>query len=418
MKKHAISVAVACAIFGAAAPVYAQTGQSGFNPNISAVINVGYTDRSDFEGIGNLPIDEEHAGGPDEGFWVDHTELALSAAFDDMFYGKVTTVLAEHDDETEVELEEAFVQTMGMPYGLSVRGGRFLSNIGYLNSKHMHTDSFVDRPLVYRAFVGSHYYDDGVRLNWVAPTDTYIELGVEGFKGGQFPAAADSSIGATNLYAKFGGDIGDSQSWQAGLAWLSTEHVFGECGTHDHGHDDEHDHEDHDEHEEDHHDEEHHDEDHHEFEFGACDFDGDKDFYIADFVWKWAPGGNYKYQSLTLQGEYFYVDEDGWYGHEHEGEYEQELRHDDSNSGWYVSGVYRWSPNWSAGVRYSEIDPADVYSEGYKPKATDLMLDWNYSHFATVRVQYTRDESMEDLEDDIFSIQFVGTLGAHGAHLY
>jgi hypothetical protein len=398
--------ALACAVAVACAPtvVCAQTGLSSLNPNISAVINVGYTDRSAFQGIGDMPINGDHAAGPDDGFWLDHTEIALSAAFDEMFYGKLTTVLDDHEGSTEVELEEAFVQTMAMPYGLSLRGGRFMSNLGYLNSKHTHTDNFVDRPLAYRAFVGSHYYDDGARLNWVAPTDIYLELGAEVFKGGQYPAANSSGIGATNIYAKSGGDFDESNSWQAGISWLSTDNHFDDCTSHDHA--DEHG---------DHNDEP---DQNHGFEFGACDFDGSKDFYVADFVWKWAPNGNYKYQSLTWQSEYFYVKEEGWYGEEHEGVFERELRQDDHNTGWYSSLVYRWSPNWSAGGRYSQVTPADNYSHGFKPKAIDLMVDWNYSHFATVRLQYTRDESTEELDDDIFSIQFVGSLGAHGAHLF
>ncbi|MBW8192564.1 hypothetical protein K0504_16105 [Neiella marina] len=406
-----LATAVATSIFSVAVTAQEQDAvqqQDKSLINISAILNAGFTSRdNDFEGIGALPVDGDHAGGPEDGFWLDHTELALSGAVDDMFYGKLTVVLEEHDDSTEVEIEEAFVQTMGMPYGLSVRAGRFLSNVGYLNSKHAHTDSFVDRPIAYRGLLGRHYYDDGVRLNWVAPTDIYVELGAEAFAGGQYPASSGDTVGSQVAYAKFGGDISDSTSWQAGLAWLRTDNDPNECSSHDHDEE-----EDHDEHE------------HEVVEF--CDFDGDKDFYVADLVFKWAPGGNYKYESLTWQTEWIQADEDGRIAHEehdedhddHEEEGEWEA-FDAKNTGWYTSLVYQWSPNWSAGVRYSEIDVDAAYDEHeYKPKAYDAMIQYNHSHFSSLRLQFTRDESIDGEEDDVISLQYTMAIGDHGAHTF
>jgi hypothetical protein len=63
--------------------------------------------------------------------------------------------------------------------------GRFASQIGYLNEQHPHADDFVERPLLYRAFFGGHWFDDGLRLNWTAPTPFFLGLGVEVFRGKQ-----------------------------------------------------------------------------------------------------------------------------------------------------------------------------------------------------------------------------------------
>ena len=73
------------------------------NPAISAVLD-GYYQTAD------RPMAERQ-----EGFGLGETELALSANIDDMFYGKVTTIIENHDGDTEVELEEAFIQTLAMP---------------------------------------------------------------------------------------------------------------------------------------------------------------------------------------------------------------------------------------------------------------------------------------------------------------
>ena len=64
---------------------------------------------------------------------LDETELAISANVDDKYYGFLTTALEQTDGETSVELEEAYVETLALPKGLKVKGGRFLSDIGYRN---------------------------------------------------------------------------------------------------------------------------------------------------------------------------------------------------------------------------------------------------------------------------------------------
>lgn len=57
-----------------------------------------------------------------QGFGLGHTELSLSSPIDDLFSGRLTTVFEEHDGESEVLVEEAYLQTNGLPYGLNVRG--------------------------------------------------------------------------------------------------------------------------------------------------------------------------------------------------------------------------------------------------------------------------------------------------------
>ena len=67
----------------------------------------------------------------------------------------------------EVEIEEAFVDTLALPAGTGLRFGRFYSDIGYLNRVHSHAWDFRDQPLVYRAMLGSQYTDDGVQFSGV-----------------------------------------------------------------------------------------------------------------------------------------------------------------------------------------------------------------------------------------------------------
>ena len=115
-------VALVCAFVSGAA--FAENSTLS-NPAISAVLD-GYYQSAD------RPMAERQ-----EGFGLGETELALSANIDDMFYGKVTAVIELHDGESELNLEEAFIQTLAMPAGFGIRAGRFMSDIGYLNNQHL-----------------------------------------------------------------------------------------------------------------------------------------------------------------------------------------------------------------------------------------------------------------------------------------
>ncbi|MGF1800774.1 hypothetical protein L4D11_08825 [Vibrio gigantis] len=378
MNKKLVSLAIGSTL---SAPVFADTLS---NPQIGVVLDGYYQDG------------QRNNSERDEGFGLGHTELNMSANIDDKFYGSLTTVIETHDDETELLLEEAFIETLIMPYGLSIRGGRFLSDFGYLNNQHMHTDSFVERPAAYRTFLGSHYYDDGVRANIVLPTDLYVKFGVEALSGSKMSSVEDGSdVGVYTTTMKLGDDFSDSSSWQFGLSYLRNENgKTREFEDHDHGHDHDHDH-----------------------SHGAAATGSN--LYGADFVWKWAPNGNYKYQNFTLAAEYMLLDgivDD---------KYKNDAESPDNLAAYYVSGVYRFSPSWSAGLRYGEAESYDGHTHGdhmhftaMNDKEVDAMIAWDSSHFGTVRAQYSRVENQSKETDNVFTLQYVMTFGAHGAHAF
>ncbi|MGI2169723.1 hypothetical protein ACROAE_05940 [Shewanella sp. MF05960] len=389
-------LALACAVSSYSAMA---EDSSLTNPSISAVLDGYYQ-------TGDRPLAER-----EEGFGLGETELALSANIDDNFYGKVTAVIESADGETELNLEEAFIQTLALPSGLSVRAGRFLSDIGYLNNQHLHTDAFSERPAAYRAFLGGHYFDDGVRLSYVAPTDLYWTMGLEAFGGDSLRATDEhgerdfDDVGVFTALTKIGGDIGVESSWQLGLSYLRNENGLAYAEEH------EEDEEIADEHEHSH----------------SASYTGENT-YIADFVYKWAPNGNYKYQNLTVSGEYFRVTD--IFGEEpgHVDDVgdvdDHELSGDDYHEGWYLSSVYQFSPSWSAGVRYGLVDTFEIHEDHLDPqklKETEVSLAWHSSHFSTVRLQYTHQQgtNFDGFEDDnIVTLQYVMSLGAHGAHQF
>ena len=347
-----------------------------------------------------------------KGFGLGETELAFSASIDDMFFGKLTTVFESHEGESEVNIEEAFVQTLALPNGFTVRAGRFLSDIGYLNNQHLHTDAFTSRPSAYRAFLGGHYFDDGLRVSYIAPTDLYWTMGAEVFSGDSLRAEDESgerefdSTGVYTAFTKIGGDIGIESSWQLGASFLRNENGLLTPEEHEEG-------EEHEAHEE-------------ESHAHSAGYTG-KNTFIADFVYKWAPNGNYKYQHLTLSAEYFRVSD--FMVPELEEEHLEEEQHDegsanDYHQAWYVSGVYQFSPNWSAGLRYGKLDSQVLHEEHFdkqRLKETELSVAWHNSHFSTVRVEFSHQSNIgfENAENDnVITLQYVMALGAHNAHQF
>lgn len=396
MKRIALAIA-ACA----AAPVWA----GGLSPDLSLILDGRYASLSEDPESYALPGFQlgGEAGPGERGFSLGHTELVMSANADDLFYGKLTAALHTEGSSTEVELEEAYIQTLGLDHGLTLRGGRFFSGIGYLNEQHPHVWDFADAPLVYRALFGEQLKDDGVQLRWLAPTELFMQLGAEAGRGEFFPAgrAANDGNGTWSLFAKIGGDINDSHSWQLGLShWQSK--VDGRSGaTHDHG-------------------------------GGTSEvpsFSGDSTINGIDFVWKWAPQGNMTRTNFKFQAEYFQRREDGAVEMLETVPLES-TTYDGTQHGWYVQAVYQFMPRWRVGLRYDQLQSdnsgsdSDVLAEagldgtGHHPNRSSIMLDYSHSEFSRLRLQYNRDDSRADVTDHQVYLQYVVSLGAHGAHKY
>ncbi len=144
---------------------------NSFNPEIGVILQGQYqsfsANESEFAGFA---VGEEAERG-EEGFGIGESEINFSASVDDKFRGSATVALVEEGGETEVEIEEVYVASTSLPYGLEVKAGRFFSELGYLNSHHCHADDFADRPLTNRAFLNGNYNDDGVQISAVLPTE-------------------------------------------------------------------------------------------------------------------------------------------------------------------------------------------------------------------------------------------------------
>lgn len=389
--------------------------ENSFNPAVSLILQ-GTAARSSrdpdsYQITGFAPSGGEVAPAP-RGLSLGESELIVTASIDPYFRGQLVAALTP---ENEVEVEEAFFQTLALGRGFTLKGGRFLSGIGYQNEIHQHAWDFQDAALPYKAFLGGRWNDDALQLKWLAPSDLFIELGAEVGRGRAFPSTDRSrnSPGAWSLFGHVGGDIGASTAWRAGLSYLR-------ASPRDRGFED-------------------------LDSLGnpvAQSFSGKSALWIADFVVKWAPDGNAAATSFKLQGEYFRRNEEGsltyddtaqagpQFGAALTGDYRSR------QSGWYLHGVYQFLPRWRLGYRYDRLDFGSVsngiVANGLGPVAADFpllmtahnptrhtaMLDWSPTEFSRLRLQFASDKSRSGATDNQALLQYIFSLGAHGAHRF
>ena len=378
----------------------APTQSNAFNPEMSLILSGQYARRDDLEErviTGFMPAGG-HDHGSERGFNLNHTELVLTANVDPLWRGQANLAIADG----EVEVEEAWFQSLGLGQGMTLKAGRFASNLGYLNEQHPHAWDFVDAPLMYQTLFGEHYIQDGLQLKWLAPTDTFLEFGLEAGAGNNPPGANSNTngLGAWTAFAHIGGDIGTSSSWRAGVSYLHAK-PNERAG--------------------------------HWEDLDAAEvetqFSGISKTWLADFVWKWAPEGNPKERNFSLQGEWFQRRESGDLnclggrcGVESTDAYATR------QSGWYAQALYQFMPAWRAGLRYERLDSGKqdfgatngtlLETPEYDPSKLSLMLDWSPSEFSRLRLQYAKDKSMVGIDENQWTLQYIMSLGSHGAHKF
>ncbi len=379
--------------------------ESALNPAVSVILNGVYAnlsrDPATYRINGFVPTMGDVAP-PTRGFSLGESELTFMANIDHLFRG--TLIGSISPDNDTIGVEEGYIQTIGLSRGFTIKAGRFFSAIGYQNQIHAHAWDFTDAPLAMRVFLGGQLNQDGIQFRWVAPTELYWDLGTELGRGRAFPASLSESgkngPGSLNFFTHVGGDIGESIAWQTGLSHLRTnprDRTFDDPTAR------------------------------------VTDrFSGTSRLWVASGVLKWSPNGNPTYNNLKLQGEYFRRKEQGTLVFDSPGA-ALANGYDSRQSGWYAQAVYQWMPMWRAGYRYDRLDSGAANIDtrasgltaadfpilaGYRPKKHSFMVDWSPSEFSRIRLQYARDYSRMGEPDNQVFLQYIVSLGAHGAHTF
>ena len=416
MKKTITTIAALAAV--ASAQEAQAFLQKALNPDISLIVDVAYVERNlDDHEVSHLEVpaiahgligshshgEQSHATyNAANGFNLNYGELGIRSEVDPNF----TLDGVFHFSEESVEIEEAYFTTTALPYGLRLKGGKFFSDFGRHNNSHHHAWNFADAPLVYDAFLGSHGLNEkGAQLQWVAPTELYLMVGIELLQGeneqmfgtGEIEhdlnetttievAEAADAPALTVAYAKSSFDVG-ATTLLAGVSYAKGDSRL------DHLEDEE-----------------------------PHAFYGESELYGAELTLKHYFGS---YRSLSFESELLYRDMDGV---QYDGETAAAVPMVKQQAGGYAQLIYAHDQNWRAGVRYDNLFKNDVTANGTrldKPEGLErysLMAEYNPSEFSRIRLQYNVNEALYDEETPktlrSLILQFNYAIGAHGAHAF
>jgi hypothetical protein len=295
-------------------------------------------------------------------------ELALYGPIDHLFDGAVFIGSDEEDGEIKLAIEEAFLSTSKLIPQSRLRAGKFLLNIGRLNTYHQHDWPFITAPRMFREFispgatalVAEGAKDAGLEYTWLVPVDRFFEI----------------TLGAVNGYC-WGGCATPNQRPPHPTFYIHPSTFF-EFGTGK------------------------------GLLLGATYLkrsDATKlttDLMGIDVTFKQREGKTLKW---LVQSEVYYQEQN------------QRATSTQRAGGVYVFPEYGLDAQWSIGLR------GDYYkqmkSNGEKTWAAVPAITLRPSEFSTWRLAYSHeitDRTGDDLKDRQIQLQFTYHLGAHPAH--
>src|SRR5213596_1809307 len=380
------------------APITIGGGKNYMNISLDGLFALAYSSARDLNHIEVGDHDPQQRG-----FNARNTELAFDGAVDPYFEGFANIVFKlDNDNETEVEVEEAFMKTTNLPYNLQLKAGQFFAAFGRLNPVHPHAWEFVDTPLVNGLFLGP----DGLRgvgaqTSWTLPLPWYSQLifasqngrGSTGFSfrnpgdNGMFFDRITTDREARGLQdfvwiPRFENSVNlsDTQTVLAGLSG-----AFGSNET------------------------------------GA---NSRTQIYGWDLLYKWksshAEGG---FPFVKWQTEFMYRRFEAGHG-ANDSFPVAETFHD---WGLYSQVMWGFKKGWVAGIRgdYVHIQNSEFTDDLDRQSRARISanLTWYPTEFSKLRLQYNHDFLEEnfflsDREVDSLFLQFEFILGSHGAHKF
>ena len=337
------------------------------------------------------------------GFNARNIELALDGAVDPYFEGFANIVFKlDNDNGTEVEVEEAFLQTTSLPFNLQLKAGQFFAAFGRINPTHPHTWDFADDPLVHGRLLGP----DGLRgvgaqISWTLPLPWYSQLifAVQNGRGGtgySFRNPGDNGIffGRMTTDRELRGlqDFVWIPRWENSVDLSPTQVVLaGVSGA-----------------------------------FGSNETGANArtQIYGADFLYKWksshAEGG---FPFVKWQTEAMYRRFEAGRGVD-ESFPVAETFHD---WGMYSQLLWGFKKGWVAGIRgdYLHMTDSEFTDDLDRQSRSRISanLTWYPTEFSKIRLQYNHDFLEENFflagrdVDSVF-LQFEFILGSHGAHKF
>jgi hypothetical protein len=373
-------------------------GKNYMNISFDGLFALAYSSARDLDHIEVGDHDPQQRG-----FNARNIELALDGAVDPYFEGFANIVFKlDNDNETAVEVEEAFMQTTSLPFNLQLKGGQFFAAFGRLNPVHPHAWDFADAPLVSGRILGP----DGLRgvgaqISWTLPLPWYSQLIFAGQNGRGGTGFSFRNPGDDGIF--FGRMTTDREArglrdfvwiprWENSVDLSPTQVVLagvsGALGSN---------------------------------ETGA---NSRTQIYGADLFYKWksshAEGG---FPFVKWQTEAMYRRFEAGRGVDQSFPV-AETFHD---WGMYSQVLWGFKKGWVAGIRGDYLHMTDSQFTDDDERQTrsriSANLTWYPTEFSKLRLQYNHDFLEENFflserEVDSVFLQFEFILGAHGAHKF
>ena len=366
------------------APVGAYGGL--MNPDISFIANMkGFLSNDD-----DNPLNQR--------FLLQEAELGFQGYLwpgirGDAFVALEQEVGGDGEVATEVDLEEAYVSFLDLPWGLQAQAGRKFQDFGRLNPIHPHHWPIPDTPLPLRRLFGDHnWFDDGVQISALIPNpwEAYIKLQGGVWSGWQ-PGHAHEHEEETHEEAWLDQTVrwsGNVFTARASLDFPLAEHPNLMPG----------------------------------YSF-AGDDGGDTFLHGLDLtlIHRWPQS----YRRLRWQNELFFRDsrvspllsevheEHGEHEEAHEHEHHHAGTRDADDWGGYSLLALTLSKYWETGVRFDWWD-ADHFGDEW---GLTTFLSYYFSHSMYLRPAYRYSRLPDGSDEHVGLVQFVWGLGPHAHRL-
>jgi len=346
-----------------------------------------------------------HAGlNAQNGFNFNYGELAISSVVDPYF--NLTGIF--HLSENGIEIEEGYFTTRQLPYGLQLKGGKFLSAFSRTNEQHSHVWDFANPPLVQKVFFGEEGFNEkGIQCTWVAPMSMFWMLGIEVLSGenelsfgkeGFHDPLETIHIPEKDMPNCVTGFTRTSFEWKDFICLVGISSAFGESRI---GH--------------------------------GMDVSGVEGDGVKAKTQIWGGELTVKYpmdpiRYVSFQGEYRYRKMDGTL---YEKDNQDAIVQSDlikKQSGGYGQVVFKYGLRSRVGLRYDQVHENNVWQNGlpmplpHQMYRVSVMAEFNPTEFSRIRFQYSWDHSLYKEESlrakpvHEWLIQYNLSIGAHGAH--
>lgn len=324
-------------------------GQKSLIPDISLIGAVaGGWFRDD-------PVGDQGENPSRTGFNLQGAELAIQAAVDPYVRADVFILFKED----AVEVEDATVTTLSLPWNLQIRAGKMLARFGRQNTQHVEQLDFIDSSLPNRYFFGVEGFSElGMELSVLLPVSWFSEFSFEFLQGdnaGNFDGTRKGDF-ATLGHWKNGFDLGPNLAGQVGLSSVAG--------------------------------------------FNSTASGNGTQIFGTDFYLRWKPNAR---RGLKFQTEYFL-------------RRLEDVGDNRVEGGLYSQLVYQFMRRWETGLRVERIGwPGEGLAQwGLTPQLTFVATE-----FFRLKGQYhfIRTDGIPRPQHEAF-LQMVFNMGPHGAHMF